>query len=84
MSSPSERDFFAKQISRQLERITDDLRESADRIERLQKDVARIGEPGHANAGRIAASTYKEITTLLMNTPADLLISAAGDYDQNV
>jgi hypothetical protein len=81
---PDKREFFARQVDRQLGRIAGDLREYADRIERLRKDVDRIGQPGYRNAGNIAAAAYKEIVTLLLNTPVDLLITEAADYDINV
>lgn len=80
---PSVEEYLAKEMKRQIHRSVTELRDLADRIERMSDDVDRIGSAGTTNAGVLVAHILSTFTNGLNNVPLDQIARAAGDLDSH-
>jgi hypothetical protein len=79
---PTAEETFAGEMLHQTTLVTDLLRHTADRIDRVAKGAENVGKPGLPSYASVVASIQNEIRAMLGNLMVDSIIVPAAQADQ--
>lgn len=74
-------EFHAKWLGDALADLAARLRDGAERVERCADQIQRVGTPGTANYGTVAADALSEIQAMLGNLMTERMVREAAAAD---